>query len=327
MNIHWSKLALCGCIFAWTLPLAAQDLTLRLSRMRSDAALRQIAADLPAPGTGATESGEPATPQAAATAGETQGVAVLRTRRAINVSVGGRLGFDKQLVIVDAPAVAGTVRRRIRTVDVSLDMPVSNLSSVVVSVPYVDQRATLRSPLGNGVASGRGLGDIGFYFQRRFPEVSRGTELSATLGLVVPTGKDSFSVAAGELPTGVGFYQPVVRLSLQKLRVPFLLYGAVDYGTSFSRRVAGNRVDLPDSYGGEIGFYYTLSPEFSSQTSLSLSKLSSPFINVPGSTVGYLSQALTYRANQRLSWRGAVDVGLTEDSTDAFVGLSLNSSF
>jgi hypothetical protein len=64
-----------------------------------------------------------------------------------------------------------------------------------------------------------------------------------------------------------------------------------------------------------------------SQTSVSWNKVSSPFIDVPGATVGYLSQSLTYQANRSTSIRGAIDVGLTEDSTDAFVGLSLNSSF
>lgn len=327
----WHTLSLCSLgIFVGAMPSWAQDISLRLNRIKAEAALREIATDLPSPGTGGTESGAlSAPPNTVGSSDDNQrnSVTAVASRRPLNVSVGGRIGFDKQTVVIGSPAVEGNVRRHIRTFDVSLDYPLSNTSTVFVTVPYVDQSTSLRSPLGNGVARGRGVGDIGLYVQKRFPEISHGTDLSATLGLVTPTGKDPFQVGAGQLPTGVGFYQPVVRLTLQKLRVPLLFYGAVDYGTSFSRRIAGTRVDLPDSYGGEVGFYYTFSPEFSSQTSLSVSKLSSPFIDVPGSTVGYLSQALTYQANQRLSWRGAVDVGLTEDSTDAFFGLSLNSTF
>jgi hypothetical protein len=248
---EWRILSLCGVTLlnGLLVPSMAQDVSLRLTRMRAEAALRHIAADLPAPGTGGTQSGEvKATPSAS---GETSGnpseggVTATYSRRPINVGVGGRMGFDKQTVVIGTPAVAGTVRRRIRTLDVSLDYPLSNRSSVFLTVPYIDQRTSLRSPLGNGIASGRGLGDIGIYLQRRFTAVGRGTDLSATFGLVT----------------------------------------------------------------------------------LSVSKLTSPFIDVPGTTVGYLSQSLTYQANQRLSWRGAVDVGLTEDSTDAYFGLSVNSTF
>jgi hypothetical protein len=101
----------------------------------------------------------------------------------------------------------------------------------------------------------------------------------------------------------------------------------VDYGTSLSRNVNGQRVTLPDSYGGEVGFFYAIGPEFTAQTGVSLSKVSSPFILGPGSTVGYLTQSLTYKAGGNTSVRGAVDVGLTDDSTDVYAGLSINSQF
>ena len=299
-------------------PATAQDVSLRLARHRSDAVLRQIAADLPSPGTGATQSGTPGTASPSP---------VPRVRREIRASLDGRLGFDKQSVVLGTPAVAGTVRRRIRSLDLSLEYPLSDRSSVFVQVPYVNQSATLSSPLGGASRRGHGLGDIGMYFQHRFPEIARGTELNVTVGMILPTGKDSFDLAPDELPTGVGFYQPVARVMLSKMRVPMQFYGALDYGTAFSRRVGGVPVDLPDSYGGEVGFYYSLGPEFTSQTSVSVSKITSPFIDDPGSTVGYLSQSLTYQATRSTSLRGAIDVGLTDDSTDAFVGFSLNSSF
>lgn len=330
----WRKMTLSSVVLvslaSLSGPVTAQDVALRLSRLRAEAALREIAADLPSQGTGGTSSSAASAPADAANSASpnaNQSVVASGSRRPIRVNVGGRVGFDKQTVVIGMPAVAGNVRRHIRTVDFSLDYPLSSSSSVFVTVPYIDQSTSLRSGLGNGVSRGRGLGDIGLYLQKIFPSVGRGTDLSATLGLITPTGKDPFQVFPGQLPTGVGFYQPVARLSLQKLRVPLLFYGALDYGTSFSRRIAGTRVELPDSYGGEVGFYYTFSPEFSSQTSLSVSKLTSPFVDVPGSTVGYLSQALNYQANQRLSWRGSVDIGLTEDSTDAFFGLSVNNTF
>jgi hypothetical protein len=312
------RLCLLGVTAALPLPVTAQDISLRLAQRRAEATLRQIAAELPSPATGATQSGTPGTASASPRP---------RERHEITASIDGRLGFDKQSVVLGTPAVGGTVRRRIRTLDLSLEYPLSDRSSVFLTVPYVDQRATLSSPLGGASRRGHGLGDIGMYFQHRFPEIARGTELDVTVGMVLPTGKDSFEVAPDELPTGVGFYQPVARVMLSKMRVPMQFYGALDYGTAFSRHLGGVSVDLPDSYGGEVGFYYSLGPEFTSQTSVSVSKITSPFIDVPGSTVGYLSQSLTYQATRSTSLRGSIDVGLTDDSTDAFVGFSLNSTF
>jgi hypothetical protein len=255
------------------------------------------------------------------------GAAAERPKRQIGASVGARFGFDKQTIVLGNPAVEGTIRRRIRTMDVSVEYPLSDVSSVVASVPYIDQRATLRSAAFNGTQAGRGLGDIGVYYQRLFPEIARGTDINLSVGMVLPTGKDPFGLGVGQLPTGVGFYQPVARVTLRKLRVPLQFFGAFDYGTSFSRTVAGASRKLPDSYGAEVGFNYAFGPEFSSETSVSWNRVSSPFINVPGANVAYLSQALSYQANRSTSIRGAVDVGLTDDSTDAFVGLSLNSRF
>ncbi len=304
-------------------PVEAQDVSLRLARHRSDAVLREIAADLPAATTGGTQSGTPG-------AAGVDVSAKPRLRREITASIDARAGFDRQTVVFGNPGnpdVAGTAKRRIGSLNLSLSYPLSAQSSVFVSVPYIDQRETLNSSLGTASLRGRGLGDLGFYMQHRFPEIAKGTELSVSLGMIVPTGKDSFNLAPNELPTGVGFYQPVARVMLRKLRVPLQLYGAVDYGTSFSRNVGGSRLRLPNSYGGELGFYYAMGPELTSQTSVSVSKVTSPFVDARGATVGYLSQALTYQANQRTSLRASVDVGLTEDSTDAFAGLSINSNF
>ncbi len=307
---------------ALTVPVRAQDVLLRLERHRADAMLRQIATDLPSPTTGGTQSGTPGTASGTADAS-----AKPSSSRQISASLDALIGFDRQTVVLGNPGVAGTTKRRIGSLNLSLSYPLSPQTNVFLSVPYIDQRATVNSSLGRASLHGRGLGDLGFYVQHRFPEIARGTELSVSLGMVLPTGKDSFNLAPNELPTGVGFYQPVTRVTLRKLRVPLQLYGAVDYGTSFSRNVGGTRLRLPDSYGGELGFYYAMGPELSSQTSVNVSKVTSPFVDARGATVGYLSQSLTYQANQRTSVRASVDVGLTEDSTDAFAGLSLNSTF
>jgi hypothetical protein len=198
---------------------------------------------------------------------------------------------------------------------------------VFISLPYISQRVRYTASFGTLSLKGNGLGDVGMYVQKNFPTIGRNTDLSASLGLILPTGSSPFKTGPNELATGVGFYQPVARVTLSKLRTPLRFYTALDYGTSFKKNVGGARVDLPDSYGAELGFYYTMSPEFNTQTSVSFSKVTSPFLDVPGTNVGYLSQSLSYQANQRTALRASVDVGLTEDSTDTFLGLSLDNSF
>jgi hypothetical protein len=303
------------------LPVHAQDITMRLSRRRFDDAVRLVAADLPAPATGGTQSGAPTATD------NSSNTAAMPRRREISASVNTRIGFDRQELALGNPAVPVLAKRRIASVNLSLSYPLTQKTSMTVSVPYINQRSNYSSPFGNVTLKGRGIGDVGLYLQHNFGQIAKGTQLSASLGVITPTGKSVFNAGPNELPTGVGFYQPVARLTLSKLRVPLQFYAAADYGTSFSRRINGTRVTLPNSYGGELGFYYTMSPEFTTQTSVSVSKVTSPFIDVPGATVGYLSQGLTYQANQRTSVQASVDVGLTEESTDAFVGVSLDKRF
>lgn len=315
-----------------TLPFTAkaQDVSQRLQQRRYDNAVRQLVAQLPASATGGTQSGTPAaaTPAAGTSTDATaNAVAAARPRRQITASVDTRYGFDQQTVALGDPAFIALEKRTISTVNLSLSYPVSPSTSVFMSLPYVRQRATYSASFGTLSLRGQGLGDVGLYVQKTFASIGRGTDLSASLGMIFPTGSSPFNSGPNELPTGVGFYQPVARLTLSKLRTPLRFYGALDYGTSLKKSVGGARVDLPDSYGSELGFYYTMSPEFSTQTSVSYSKVTSPFIDVPGTNVGYLSQSLSYQANQKTAFRASVDVGLTEDSTDAFFGLSLDNTF
>lgn len=251
-----------------------------------------------------------------------------RGRRPITFYVDTRFGFDSQSAVINVPfPLEVDIKRRIRSVVLAAEYPLSTNARVFASVPYVDQTTRSISTFGTLRQSGRGVGDIALFLERRFPEIARGTELSLALGMQFPTGKDQFEIGANQLPTGVGFYQPLARATIRKLRVPLQLYAALDYGTSLSRRVNGNKLRLPDSYGGELGFYYSLGPEFTAQTGLSYSKLTSPFLLDPGATVAYLSQSLTYRSGARTTLRGSVDVGLTDDSTDAYVGFALNRIF
>jgi hypothetical protein len=311
----------------------AQDVRMRLWRPsaaewnQSRAALKLAQADVPSiprpsgPGAPATTSSEdPTNPNAP--------VVPRRGRRPISFTVDTRFGFDNDSVIVNNPfPLQVDIRRRIRAVVLSGDYAFSDRTRIMMSVPYIDQTTKNRSLAGNFTQRGSGIGDVSLWVEHRFPNYRKARELSVAAGLIFPTGKDPFNLAPDELETGLGFYQPAFRVSARSLKVPLQLYGSLDYSTSVSRNVAGQRFRLPASYGGEVGFFYTMGPEWTAQTAVSLGKVSSPFLLSSGASVGYLTQALNYRTGSRTSFRGAVDVGLTDESTDAYVNLSLNSSF
>jgi hypothetical protein len=245
------------------------------------------------------------------------------------------LGVDKQTTIVtkarpdNAAAVPfkAEVKSFISSMTLTGEYPLNRNTIASVVLPYIYQRARFSSPEHSFTKVGQGIGDVTLLVERRFLEIARGTELSLAAGLQIPTGKDPSNLKENELPTGTGFYQPLLRAALRKMVLPLQFYGKAEYGTSLKRRIQGDTVRLPSSYGGEVGFLYIIGPEFIAQTALSLRRVSSPFLWKLFSTEGYLSQSLNYRTGGRDSFRGSVDVGLTEESTDFWFGLSFRREF
>lgn len=249
-------------------------------------------------------------------------------RRPWTVYVDTRVGFDRDKVLLLVPVPTEIdVRRQIYIASLALQREIDDKTRVSLSLPYVHQTTRLEAPGFSLRQTGKGIGDASVMIERRLTPATSNREASLAAGLTMPTGKDPFGLAANELPTGLGFFQPSLRLTLRRFRVPVQLYAIVDYSTSLSRRINGQRMRLPASYGGEIGFYYALGPEFTAQTALSVSKLSSPFITEPRATVGYLTESLLYSTGTGVYWRGAAEVGLTDDSTDTYFSLTWNRDF
>ena len=237
-------------------------------------------------------------------------------------------GFDNEKNVQNLPApTAVQIRRRIRVLNISAEYPLAVRTNLALGIPLISQSAKVTGGGSSANFRGNGLGDLSLLIERRSRESQNGVEGAVALGLVVPTGKDPFEVGPDELATGNGFYQPFVRLSVRELRVPLQFFASVNYGKSLSRTVAGQKLRLPDSYGGEVGFAYAIGPEFAVSTTLSANRLSSPFLTSSGEHTAYLSQALSYNSGDVTSLRAAVDLGLTDASTDAFVGLSLRHKF
>jgi len=294
---------------------ASASLSAPLSKATTWVAAAQTV-PVPAPET-ATSQTSPAS-SAAVSLTESQ-----RGRREITVYTDLQFGYDKEQILIAAPGpFLADARRQIRNFVVTAQYPLSSKTNISLSIPYISQTATINTPVGKFRQTGNGVGDIGLFVERRFPEVARGTEVALTLGMLFPTGKDPYRLNSNQLPTGLGFYQPVARARITKLRVPLQFYAAVDYGTSLSRDLNGSRVKLPASYGAELGFYYSISPEFTAQTAVKWSRVSSPFTFETDSNVAYLSQGLSYTAGADTSFHAAVDAGMTEDALDLFLSLS-----
>ncbi len=248
------------------------------------------------------------------------------SRREITIYADTSVGFDRQS-LVDTPTGPLTIDNRfISRLTLTGEYPLSNRTDVSLGVPYVYQTARATSAEGTLRRKGQGIGDMDFYISHRFPSLAGGLRFSAGAGVVLPTGK-AFHLNDNQLRTGSGFYQPYVHLSVRKMMVPLQFYVSADYGTSIARRVDGDRANLPNSYGGEVGFYYALGPQFSSRSGLSYGKTNSPFIGTSGSTTAYLRQALSYQTNNQTSITASLDAGLTDDSTDAYFQLSAISTF
>lgn len=311
-----------------TLKAVEADLKARQEALEKQIAALDAAAAPPEPTSTPPASGQPPQPPAAA--------APSPFGRVINVSLDTRLGFDREDVILNASgtatpgrgvlrpeAVKATARRFVSSTVLRAESPLNRSASLAVTVPQLYQTIHVSVPgQPSRTLRANGLGDVSLSLEQRLPALAPGTNASITTGLQMPTGRSPFGLSEGELPTGEGFYQPFLRVGLQKVRVPLQFYGTLEYQTAFARRIAGQREHLPDSYGGLIGFSYTTGPEFTTQTSVSLRRSSSPVRFSPGTYEGYLSQALTFRPGGRDVYQGSVDVGLTNDSLDYWLGLS-----
>lgn len=252
----------------------------------------------------------------------------LRGRRQISTYTDFSLGFDGETAVVADPVPREIrIRRSIRVLNLAVDYPLGARTSLAVGLPLISQTTHVRDAAGPYTQRGNGLGDISLLVERRSAESKRGVEAAASLGLVLPTGRDPFGLGPLQLPTGNGFFQPYGRVSVRKLRVPLQLYAALSVGKAIPRTINGQRLSLPTTFGGEAGFTYSMGPELTASTSVSANRLSSPFLLDTGVDVAYLTEAINYNPGGETSMRASVDVGLTDDSTDAYFGLSLRHGF
>lgn len=306
-----------------------------IPRGLAGANLRESEVEKPPPAArSSSESKATAHAEAEADAGESTpfSLAVTPPSPKFRVAVATRYGYDKSDAVQRDAGVLLVQRRHIFIGETTLEFQLRETTSLEFTVPYVGQTARLSSPLGSVSARGHGLGDLTLLLEQRWPEVLPGSEFALAVGTLIPTGKDAFEVGDNELPTGVGFYQPFGRITLSKSLAPLRVFAIAEYARSLSRSIEGRRLRLDDSYAFEVGFLYNISPEFISQTSVSLAQVSSPFIAgensvVDVSRVGYLRQSLIYRTGGYTTLQGAVMLGLTEDSIDAFVSLELTQEF
>lgn len=189
------------------------------------------------------------------------------------------------------------------------------------------------------------LGDIGIGARFQPFETKRGMpSLTFTGNLRLPTGKSPFKVdERQDLATGAGLTSLTAGVNVNHIVDPVALFGSLNLTYSADAKdlsqLRGSRiltrVEPGMSFGFGLGFAYALSYGISTSISIqeSISR-STKLIFADGSsartktqTSGMLNLGLGYRVSPKTTINLTAGIGLTNDSPDFTIGLSMPLSF
>lgn len=214
-----------------------------------------------------------------------------------------------------------------------------------VSLPIMSKYA--ENPSFKGLS--HSLGDIGLNARFQPFEVSRGKpQVTLTGGVRLPTGRSPFKVDASQgVATGSGYTSFTGGISLNHVIDPVALFGNISYTYNLpAKHLSQRRSDSSDgtvlkkvapgnSFGFGLGFAYALSYDITTSFSISES-ISSPtkltFENGTTSktkiqTSGVMSFGLGVRVSPKTTVNLTAGIGLTADSPNFTLGLSLPLEF
>lgn len=132
----------------------------------------------------------------------------------------------------------------------------------------------------------------------------------------------------GKTGIGTGFHGIEAGLTAVKRRDPLAFFGTVSHNWSLSGRQAGSDVDLGDTIGVRFGTILAASPDTSLRLAFQMNRSGRAEVDgrkVPGSdtVVGLFEVGLAAVALPRTLFDVAVGIGLTSDSPDLRVSVSL----
>ena len=223
----------------------------------------------------------------------------------------------------------------------SVDYGLFDNLTTSVSLPLVSKYSD--NPAFTGTS--HSVGDINLGFRWQPWEAHRGRP-SATFsgGIKLPTGRSPFKVDANEgLATGSGVTTLTGGMNINHIVDPVALFGSFNVSYSLAAKdlyqVRGNqiltRVDPGASIGFGIGFAYALSYGISTSVSIqesisARSKLrfaDGRTVKTRTQTAGILNLGLGYRVSPKTTINITAGIGLTDDSPNFSLGLTMPLSF
>ncbi|HYD79555.1 MAG TPA: transporter [Paucimonas sp.] len=219
----------------------------------------------------------------------------------------------------------------------TVDYGIQNNLTGSISLPLVSKYSQNRAYEGTS----HSVGDIGLGLRWQPLETRRGRpSATATTLLRLPTGRSPFKVDAEKgLATGSGVASLSAGLNLNHIVDPVALFGSINLTYSAPAKHLSQirngrvltRVEPGMSFGFGLGFAYALSYDIS--TSISLQESISAgsklrfrdgrTIKTTTQTAGILNFGLGYRISPKTTLNITVGVGLTNDSPNFTLGLSL----
>ena len=174
-----------------------------------------------------------------------------------------------------------------------------------------------------------GFGDLSLRVWKQFmAQGDTNPSLVGSLNYIAPTGEDS------DIPGALGsdFHRLGVQLNASKSIDPMVLYGDLFYNYVFSERINGIKIQ-PGSYiGARGGISLAITPETTGNIGMSISfvdEIEEDGIKIDGSeqTVGFLELGAGFLINRWLFFSLFADIGITDDSPDIVLGISLPTRF
>lgn len=224
---------------------------------------------------------------------------------------------------------------------VAVDYGVRDNLTASLTVPLVSKYS--ENPAFDGFS--HSLGDLGLGARWQPLEVKRGRPSMTFTGNVrLPTGKSPFKVVADQgLATGSGVTTLTGGVNVNHIVDPVALFGSMSLSYSLAAKdlsqVRGSRiltkVEPGMSFGFGIGFAYALS--YGITTSISLQESISAGTKLHFSdgssgktktqTSGVLNFGLGYRVSPKTTVNITTGIGLTDDSPNFSIGVSLPLAF
>jgi hypothetical protein len=202
------------------------------------------------------------------------------------------------------------------------------------NAPYVHRDTAL--------GSNSGPGDFSFALSKKLTEdTERLPSFVATLNYRERTGKDPFA----RIPIGFGFRGLGARLSALKRLDPVALYGEVSVFHVFGRDVSADnllgearfagRISPGNNYGFSLGASLAATPDITFDAGLSMAFVRPTEVNsaafgtyrLPKATVGFFTLGSGFILGRNLSLLLSVAAGVTNDSPDFMLSVSLPYRF